>query len=177
MTVSQPMRALAKANAVRLGQSALKAEVRAGLPFVDALEDPRAARMRVGDLLTELPGWAARRMSATLAELRISEHRRVAELTLRQAHALVAVVSPGQRLKRRPDGQNEPQREDARVIAALLKGPATRAELALRLREMALEVVDLDAALTRLRARLAVVVESAAGYDLFTVNSTSEEAA
>ena len=198
-TTPAHLAALQKANTVRFGHAALKREVRAGLPFVDAITDERAVRMRIGALLSAVPGWGEASTRRVLGELQIGEHRRVEDIDVPRLCALVArVEAPGPTAstavkRRRPPrllrptqppspsaptavSAPEPNRQDARVLAALVRGPATRAELSLRLSGMRLQVDDIDAALARLQVRGAVVVIESNGFRLYSVGAEEDAA-
>jgi hypothetical protein len=171
----QHMEELGNANRVRFQNSAVKREVAAGdLTVVQALGDERAARLRIVDLLVAQRRWGADRAVKLLVEVGIHEHRRVCDLTARQRQALADHFDPPA-----PEPEPiapplvgmEPERVDARVAAALLRAPATRVELELRMREMLLAFDDLDASLCRLLQRGAVVVNKADGYELFSVQN------
>jgi hypothetical protein len=95
----QHMVALARANQVRFGHAALKREIRAGrLTALDALDDPRAERMRVETLLNAQPLVGKVRARRFLEDLdllyktRISPERQVRQLTQRQRRALAQAL-------------------------------------------------------------------------------------
>lgn len=78
-------RALPAANAVRIAIAELKVEVKAGdILMDDALEDERAQRMRIYDLLRAQEGWGEKKCTRLLRDLRISHTRRVEDLTTRE---------------------------------------------------------------------------------------------
>jgi hypothetical protein len=163
--MSQHLEALQRANEVRFGMAAVKAEISAGqLTIPEALEDERAQRMILRVMLSAQVRWGATRTGRLLRSLGISEYRKVGELTRRQHDAVVRAFTAPAATPAEPSAPPaippgmEPERQDARVVAALLKGPATRVELGLRIREMQLAVDDVDAALRRLCGRGAVVL-------------------
>ncbi len=95
--IPQHLKALALANEIRLAQAELKGEVRRGeLSLADALEDPRAQRLRVEALLMAQWRWGVARARRALLRAGIVERRTVAELTPRQRRVLPIVVQkPG----------------------------------------------------------------------------------
>ena len=87
--------ALAKANTVRFSMAALKREVCGGeLPVVDALDDPRAGRMSIFDLLKAQDGWGDRRVMRLLNDVELNPYRLVGDLTLRQKALIMDVLEP-----------------------------------------------------------------------------------
>jgi hypothetical protein len=177
----QHMVALDNANRTRLAIAAVKRELRAGkLTLPQALDDDRAQAMRVGDLLDALPRWGTYRKDKLLDKLKIYDHRRLRELTVRQTRLLRDHFDPPEAQRAAPappPSGMEPARQDARVVIALMRGPATRTELALRIKEMCLAVDDLDAALRRLFICRALVVKHADGFELYSVHDDQEAAA
>lgn len=91
---AQYMSALADANRSRLAQADVKHEIADGtLTVADALTDPRAQTMRIGDLLTSQHRWGTTRTNRLLAQVMIGERRKVRDLTDRQQHLIVAALS------------------------------------------------------------------------------------
>lgn len=89
VAVPQPLRALQHANTVRLAGLAVKRDVKTGaLSLAQALADERAGSLTVMDLLVAQPRWGVSRASLVLQCLRISEIRRVRELTDRQRRVI-----------------------------------------------------------------------------------------
>jgi hypothetical protein len=103
VSVPQHMVALAKANEVRRAGRDIRREVGAGqLPFADALEDARAQRVEIFELLCAQRGWGPQRARQTLTPLFIGEQRQVRQLTDRQCRVLALAVSANEseRLRR-----------------------------------------------------------------------------
>lgn len=99
----QHMRALERANEVRLARAELKRRVAFGK--TDAadviLYCPWEARsMAVAELLTSQYRWGQARCRKVLAQLPISEEKTVGSMTDRQRRALAAMLTSGER--RRP---------------------------------------------------------------------------
>lgn len=92
-TIERPqhLEALARANAIKYGHTALKREVRAGtLSIEDALVDERAkGKLTIASLLDAQYGWASTRVRKFLRPLMISENVRVEHLTERQRGLIV----------------------------------------------------------------------------------------
>lgn len=85
VAVPQHMTALARANEVRLAAAAVKRQVAAGtLTIGEALEHPDAGSLVVMDLLVAQHRWGGSKAARLMAEARISQVRRVRELTARQ---------------------------------------------------------------------------------------------
>ena len=85
--------ALEKAAKARQARAALRADVKSGkLSFAAVMkkgEDPVVARMKVSTLLASLPGYGKAKAHKIMAELEISESRRVQGLGARQREALM----------------------------------------------------------------------------------------
>jgi hypothetical protein len=95
----QNMRALARANEVRLARAQLKREVAFG--EVDVAEvilacPWEAQSMAVADLLMSQRRWGQTRCQKLLAKLPISEQKTVGSMTDRQRYALAAMLSAAQ---------------------------------------------------------------------------------
>lgn len=86
-------KALAKAAEARQKRAAVRAKIKAGeMSFADVMKkaaDPVIARMKVSTLLESLPGFGRARASKLMAELKISESRRVQGLGARQREQLM----------------------------------------------------------------------------------------
>jgi DNA uptake protein ComE-like DNA-binding protein len=85
--------ALEKAAKARQARAALRADIKSGkLSFAAVMkksEDPVVARMKVSTLLESLPGYGKAKAHKIMAELEISESRRVQGLGARQREALM----------------------------------------------------------------------------------------
>lgn len=91
----QNMRALARANEVRLARAELKRRIAAGALSVGEviLTCPReAGSMTIGDLLVSQRSWGAARCRKVLEEVAISPTKSVGSMTDRQRRALAAMV-------------------------------------------------------------------------------------
>lgn len=86
-------RALAKAAEARQKRAALRQQIKKGeLDFAAVMrkaDDPTVARMKVSTLLESLPGFGKAKAQKIMAELQISESRRVQGLGARQREALM----------------------------------------------------------------------------------------
>lgn len=86
-------KALAKAAEARQKRAEVRAKIKAGdMSFADVMKkaaDPVIARMKVSTLLESLPGFGKARASKLMAELKISESRRVQGLGARQREQLM----------------------------------------------------------------------------------------
>jgi hypothetical protein len=90
----QYMRALERANKVRLARADLKRRIATGeLPAADVIvECPwEAQSMTIADLLMSQRRWGESRCRKLLAQLQISEAKTLASLTDRQRHTLAAI--------------------------------------------------------------------------------------
>jgi hypothetical protein len=86
---AQSIRALEKANRVRLDGAAIKRELRAGrLTFEQALGRPEAARLTAWHLVRAVPKVGRVKAGKALAVARIPSSKRVGALTDRQREAL-----------------------------------------------------------------------------------------
>lgn len=93
---TQPMRALERANQIRLARSQLKRRVARG--EIEAAEVIRgcpseAETMAVSELLLSQHRWGQRRCQDLLGPLHISEAKRIGSMTPRQRQALVDTLS------------------------------------------------------------------------------------
>lgn len=94
--VPQHLKALARANEVRLHQSNVKRKVRDGdLSIEEALEDPGIGSMAIADLLRAQRRWGYGRVRQLLRRVEISENRRIDALTPRQVELIVRVLTRG----------------------------------------------------------------------------------
>ncbi len=98
----QHLRALARANEVRLARADLKRQVLAGelAAATVILDVPWAAEtMSIGDLLLSQRRWGHTRVRKLLATLPMSEGKPIGTMTERQRHALAASLgTPVRRL-------------------------------------------------------------------------------
>ena len=85
--------ALKKAAEARQKRAALRADIKAGkIAFAAVMkksDDPIVARMKVSTLLESLPGFGKAKAAKTMAELEISDSRRVQGLGARQREMLM----------------------------------------------------------------------------------------
>jgi hypothetical protein len=91
----QQLRALGKANRVRLARAELKRKVAAGEVCAAevVLECPwEAASMEIGDLLRSQRRWGEARCRRLLVSVGLPEHKQVGTLTDRQRKLLAAVL-------------------------------------------------------------------------------------
>jgi hypothetical protein len=94
------MRALERANEVRIARAELKRRVAFGK--IDVAEvilycPSEADSMTVGDLLVSQRRWGQTRCRKLLAQVPISETKTVGSMTDRQRHALAAMLTSAQR--------------------------------------------------------------------------------
>jgi len=86
-------KALKKAAEARQKRAALRADIKAGkISFAAVMKksaDPVVARMKVSTLLESLPGYGKAKAHKIMAELEISESRRVQGLGARQREQLL----------------------------------------------------------------------------------------
>lgn len=85
---AQKLAALQTALDVRRAGMEVKAAVKDGLPVAAAMKDPRAARLKVSDLLMAQPGWGKDTTGRFLFRSQISGSKRVDALTERQRGAI-----------------------------------------------------------------------------------------
>jgi hypothetical protein len=94
----QHLRALARANQIRLARAALKRQIAGGrTPAAEViLEAPwEAASMTVADVLTSQRRWGTTRCRKVLSAVQISETKTVGALTERQRRALARRLEAG----------------------------------------------------------------------------------
>jgi hypothetical protein len=94
----QHMRALARANEVRLARAELKRGIAQGRLTVAqvVLECPwEAESMSIADLLMSQRRWGITRCRKLLQTLPMSENKSIGSMTDRQRHALAGLLSPG----------------------------------------------------------------------------------
>lgn len=99
----QHLRALSRANEVRLARAALKRRVSEGeITAGDViLESPWEARsMSVSDLLMSQRRWGHQRCRRVLGQIPVSETKTIGSLTERQRLALAALLGTSGRLAR-----------------------------------------------------------------------------
>jgi hypothetical protein len=92
----QYMRALERANQVRLARASLKRRVALGETSVAAviLDCPwEADSMAIGDLLMSQRRWGQTRCRKFLAQLPMSEKKTIGSMTDRQRHSLAAMLT------------------------------------------------------------------------------------
>ncbi len=93
LSPEQRAEALAKAAAARTERAAIRDQLKSGeLSVADILardEEPVIARMKVSALLESLPGLGKAKAAKIMAELEISESRRVKGLGVRQRDELL----------------------------------------------------------------------------------------
>jgi hypothetical protein len=92
------MRALERANQVRLARAELKRDVAAGETSVAEVivQCPwEAASMAVGDLLMSQRRWGQTRCRKFLAQIPMSEQKTIGSMTDRQRRTLAAILSAG----------------------------------------------------------------------------------
>jgi hypothetical protein len=98
---SQHLRALERANCVRIARAELKRRVTRGELDVRQviLRCPsEACTMSVDHLLMSQPRWGANRSRKVLAALCLSDRKTIGSLTERQRGALVALLAPARRI-------------------------------------------------------------------------------
>jgi hypothetical protein len=93
LTPEQRAKALEKAAAARQARAKLREEIKGGRKsFAEVMKDaanPVVARMKVSTLLESLPGFGKAKAAKIMAELQISESRRVQGLGARQREQLL----------------------------------------------------------------------------------------
>ncbi len=106
------MRALERANEVRLARADLKRKVAAGAVDVAAvvLDCPwEAESMAVSDLLTSQRRWGHTRCRKLLAQVPLSERKTLGSMTDRQRRQLAALLSAGVRRDEGAESKLSPQ--------------------------------------------------------------------
>jgi fructosamine-3-kinase len=91
----QHLRALARANEVRIARARLKRQIAAGkLTVAEVLErtPPEARSMELGDLLLSQRRWGQMRVRRLLSQLGLSERKPLGSLTDRQRGLLIATL-------------------------------------------------------------------------------------
>lgn len=91
----QHMRALAKANEIRLARAALKRAVASGARTVDGviLECPHESEsMSIGELLASQRRWGKKRSRRFLTAIGVTENKELGSLTERQRRVIVATL-------------------------------------------------------------------------------------
>ena len=93
LTPEQRAAALEKAAAARQARAKLREQIKKGdISFAEVMKqsaDPVVARMKVSTLLESLPGFGKAKAHKIMAELEISESRRVQGLGARQREQLL----------------------------------------------------------------------------------------
>lgn len=100
----QHLRALERANEVRLARAELKRRIASGelLPAEVILEQPwEAHTMSVSDLLTSQRRWGGQRTRRLLAAVPVAETKTIGTLTERQRQTLAALLADGRPPRRR----------------------------------------------------------------------------
>lgn len=96
LTAEQRRHNLELAMEARQARAELKRQLKAGqVTLADALDDERAQRMYVRQLLASLPGIAQSRAEGIMRSLGIAPERRVHGLGKRQRSALIALSENG----------------------------------------------------------------------------------
>jgi len=93
---SQHMKALAKANEVRLARAALKRQIASGeIAVAEVLNDypSEAEGMTVSELLASQRRWGRTRSRKLLSRLDLTENKRIGTLTERQLSLLTAALN------------------------------------------------------------------------------------
>lgn len=102
----QHLRALERANRVRLARAALKRSVGAGeVSVAEVITDPhwQVEGMSVSELLMSQRGWGRARCRRVLLSLGVAENKRIGTLTERQRGALAgALPEPDAERRARP---------------------------------------------------------------------------
>jgi hypothetical protein len=96
MAAEQYMKALERANEIRIANALLKHAIRAGMvDAADVLRDPpaEALSMPIGALLMAVPRVGDVRMSVLLRRHRVSPTRRIDRLTERERLSLASALS------------------------------------------------------------------------------------
>jgi len=111
------MRALERANEVRIARAELKRQVATGkLDAADIVLSPpwEAASMAVGDLLMSQRRWGQTRCRKLLAQIPMTERKTIGSMTDRQRRTLAALLDGSRRAsapqRSRPSAQ-PPQRD------------------------------------------------------------------
>lgn len=105
LAAAQYMRALERANAVRIARAELKRKVaRGGLPAAEVVLDCpwEAASMAIGDLLMSQRRWGQTRCRKLLSQAQMSERKTIGSMTDRQRRTLADLLSSARREARTP---------------------------------------------------------------------------
>jgi hypothetical protein len=92
------MRALERANRIRLARAELKRRIAKGdVAVADVLLDPadEVAGMEIADLLTSQRRWGATRCTKFMDSIGLAETKTISSLTQRQRSAVAAVLTAG----------------------------------------------------------------------------------
>jgi hypothetical protein len=125
----QYMRALERANEVRLARAALKRNVAAGAVDVAevVLRCPwEAESMAVSDLLTSQRRWGHTRCRKLLAQVPLTERKTLGSMTDRQRRSLAVLLSGGERREPSTVAPARPQDEARFAPAHVSAPPASR---------------------------------------------------
>jgi hypothetical protein len=117
------MRALERANQVRLARAELKRRVAAGETNVSGViaQCPwEAASMAVGDLLMSQRRWGQTRCRKFLAQVPMSEQKTIGSMTERQRRTLAALLSDGASAMPAPDPWIAARRMQAEPLGSRL---------------------------------------------------------
>lgn len=101
--IPQKMRALDKANRIRLDRAEVRKEVRSlpqtegRLKVAAVIEDPPecTARMEIGDLVGEIRRWGSTRTRKFLGRFNIAETKHIGSLTERQRRVVAQALRAG----------------------------------------------------------------------------------
>lgn len=89
----QRREALRKANRIRSHRAALKPQVKSGeRPWIDLLDDPNCATMKIVDLLVHLPKVGRVKANKALRRARVSPSKTLAGLSERQRGELARIL-------------------------------------------------------------------------------------
>ncbi|MDY2787881.1 MAG: integration host factor, actinobacterial type [Atopobium sp.] len=96
LTPEQRKAALEKAAAARHARAELREKIKNGEVALDSVlnsDDPIASRLKVSALIESLPGYGKAKAAKVMAELGISDSRRVKGLGARQREQLLEALS------------------------------------------------------------------------------------
>ncbi|KRN55019.1 hypothetical protein IV72_GL000515 [Atopobium minutum] len=96
LTPEQRKAALEKAAAARHARAELREKIKNGEVSLDSVlnsDDPIASRLKVSALIESLPGYGKAKAAKVMAELGISDSRRVKGLGARQREQLLEALS------------------------------------------------------------------------------------
>jgi hypothetical protein len=113
---SQPVKALQRANHVRVARSELKAQVADGQTSaaeVILTSPPEIATMPIAQLLASQRGWGKARSHALLAQAALREDKSIGSLTERQRRAVALLLGENRSQPRGPARQLSSRRGTA----------------------------------------------------------------